>query len=67
MDMDINLRRLEKLVAQPFNSNGHYLEELSIFKSEKIYRKEATFLKAKDNQCIRTLRSLTPEGLNLEP
>ena len=64
---DINHQRLEKPVAQHFNSNGHSLEDLSVFVIEKIHREEATFHKAKESHWIRALRLLAPEGLNLDP
>ena len=63
---DIKHQRLEKPVAQHFNSNDHSLEDLSIFVIEKIHREEATFCKAKESYWIQTLRLLTPEGLNLK-
>ena len=64
---DINHRSLEKPVAQHFNSNGHSLEDLSVFKIEKIHREAATFSKAKERHWIWTLHSLAREELNLGP
>ena len=64
---DIKHRRLEKPVAKHFNSTGHSLEDLSIYVIEKIHREEANFRKAKESHWIQTLRTLAPEGLNLEP
>ena len=61
---DINHRRLEKSVAQHFNSNGLSLEDFSVFIIKKIHRIKATFRKAKESHWIRALRSLTPEGLS---
>ena len=63
---DIKNRRLEKLVAKHFNSVGHSLDDLSIFVVEKIHQEDASFLKAKKSYWIRLLRSLAPEGLNLD-
>ena len=45
---DIKHRRLEKPVAEHFNSTGHSLEDLSIYVIEKIHREEAIFRKAKE-------------------
>ena len=59
-------KKLEKPVAKHFNSMGHSLEDLSIYVIEKIHREEATFRKAKESHWIQTLRTLAPEGLNLE-
>ena len=53
-------------VASRFNSEGHSLEDLSIFVIEQIHREEASFRKAKESHWIQTLRSLVPEGLNLD-
>ena len=64
---DIKHRRLEKPVAKHFNSTDHSLEDLSIYIIEKIHREEAVFRKAKESYWIQTLRTLAPEGLNLEP
>ena len=64
---DIKNQRLEKPVAEHFNSVGHSLDNLSIFVVEKIHREDASFRKAKESYWIRLLRSLAPEGLNLDP
>ena len=64
---DIKNRRLEKPVAKHFNLSNHSLKDLFIFVIEKIHRDDAGFRKAKESYWIQTLRSLTPEGLNLDP
>ena len=64
---DIKHRRLEKPVAAHFNSEGHSLQDLSIFVIEQIHREEASYRRAKESYWIQTLRSLAPEGLNLDP
>ena len=64
---DIKHRRLKKPVANHFNSEGHSLEDLSIFVIEQIHREEASFRKAKESYWIQTLRSLAHEGPNLDP
>ena len=46
---------------------GHSLDDLSIYVIEEIHREEAVFRKAKESHWIQTLRTLAPEGLNLEP
>ena len=43
------------------------LEDLSIFVIKQIHREEANFRKAKESYWIQMLRSLAPEGLNLDP
>ena len=63
----IKHRRLDKPEANRFNSEDHSLENLSIFVIEQIHREEANFRKAKESYWIQTLRSLAPEGLNLDP
>ena len=49
---DIKNRRLEKPVAEHFNSVGHFLDDLSIFAVEKIHQEDASFRKAKENYWI---------------
>ena len=61
---DIKRRCLEKPVASDFNSEGHSLEDLSIFVIEQIHKEEANFQKGKESHWIWALRSLVPEGLN---
>ena len=62
---NIKNQLLEKPVAKPFISIGHFLDNLSIFVAEKIRRENSIFRKAKGSYWIQTLQSLTPEGLNL--
>ena len=67
---DVENRCLEKPVAKHFNlvnHSHHSLEDLSIFIIEEIHRGDTGFRKAKESYWIQTLRSLTPEGLNLDP
>ena len=64
---DIKHQRLEKPVAKHFNSKDHSLEDVSIFVIEQIHREDANFRKRKESYWIQILRSLTPEGLNLDP
>ena len=64
---DIKHRRLEKPVANHFNSKGHSLEDLSIIVIKQINREEANIRRVKESYWIQTLRSLTSEGLNLDP
>ena len=54
-------------MAKHFNSTGYSLEDLSIYVIEKMHGEEAAFRKAKESYWIQTLRTLAPEGLNLEP
>ena len=53
---DIKHRRLEKPLANHFNSKGHSLEDLSIFVIEQIHREDANFRRAKESYWIQTLR-----------
>ena len=55
-------------VAAHFNSEGHFLQDLSILVIEQIDSEEATcsYRRAKESYwMIQTLRLLAPEGLNL--
>ena len=65
--LDIKNRHLERNIAKDFNTTDHFLEDLSIFLFEKIHRADSNFQKAKESYWIWTLRSLTPEGINLDP
>ena len=53
--------------AQHLNSHGHSLEDLSVFRIEKIHREEVPFCKANESHWIRTLSLLALGRLNLEP
>ena len=64
---DIKHQHLEKPVASQFNSKGHSLYDLPIFVIEQIHKEKANFQKAKESHWIQTLKSLAPEGLNLDP
>ena len=63
---DIKHRRLEKPVAAHFNSEGHSLQDFSIFVIKQIHREEDSYRRAKESYWIQTLRSLAPEGLNFD-
>ena len=64
---NIKHRHPDKPVANDFNSERHSLEDLPIFVIEQIHQEEAYFHKAKESYWIHTLRSLAPEGPNLDP
>ena len=44
--------RLEKPVASLFNSEGHSLQDLSIFVNEQVHSEEASFREAKESYWI---------------
>ena len=54
-------------MAAQFNSEGHSLQDLSIFVIVQILREEAIYRRAKERYCIQTLRLLAPKGFNLDP
>ena len=62
---DINHRWIEKPVVQHFNLGDHNIKDLSIMVIKKIHREDAEYRKRKENHWIEMLRSLTPDGLNL--
>ena len=66
---DIKHQRLEKPVAAHFNSEGHYLQNLSIFVIEQIHREEASYRRAKESYWIQGSQIADPRGtgLNLNP
>ena len=64
---DIKHQHLKKPVAAHFNSEGHSLQDLSIFVIEQIHREEASYRRAKESYWIQTLRSLAPEELSPDP
>ena len=49
---DIKHQRLDRPVANYFNSEGHSLEDPSVFVIEQIHREEANFRKAKESYWI---------------
>ena len=54
-------------MANHFNSECHSLEDVSIFVIKQINMEEADYHKVNESYWIQTLRSLAPEGLNLDP
>ena len=63
---DIHHRRLDRPVAKHFNLLDHSLDDLTIMIIEKIHRVDALFRKRRESHWIQAVRSLTPDGLNLE-
>ena len=51
---DIKHRHLEKPLANLFISEGHSLEDLSMFVIEQIHWEEANFHKAKESYWVQT-------------
>ena len=60
----INHRRLDRPVAHHFNQLHHSLKDLTIMIIEKIYREDANFRKLKESYWIKTIETLSPNGLN---
>ena len=67
IDRILNINVWKKTVTAHFNSEGHSLQDLSIFVIEQIHREEASYSRAKESYRVWTLRSLAPEGLHLDP
>ena len=63
---DINNRRTEKPVAAHFTP-GHSLDDLTIMVVEKMRSSDANLRKKRESYWTHQLKSLTPDGLNLEP
>ena len=64
---DIKNRRIEKPVAKHFSLPGHSIDDLKIMTIEKIHREDSEYRKRKESRWIEMIRSLTPDGLNLNP
>ena len=64
---DIKNHRIEKLVAKHFSLPGHSIDDLKVMIIEKIHREDSEYRKWKESRWIEMIRSLTPDGLNLNP
>ena len=55
IDWILNINVWKKTVAAHLNSEGHSLQDLSIFIIEQINREEASYRRAKQSYWIQTL------------
>ena len=62
---DIRTGKLEKPVAAHFSQPGHSAGDLQVCGIEKIHRDSATWRKQRESYWIFELRTLIPNGLNL--
>ena len=62
---DINHRRTDRPVARHFSQPDHSIHDLTIMVIEKIHREDSNHRKRKESHWIELLRSLTPNGLNV--
>ena len=65
---DITTKKLDKPVAAHFNQPDHSLEDLRVMGIEKIedHNNSKKRRKLRERYWIFELRTLTPEGLNIE-
>ena len=64
---DITTKQLDKPVAARFNQPDHFLEDLRVMQIEKIdHNNSKKWRKLREQYWIFELRTLTPEGLNIE-
>ena len=64
---DYNCKLPNKPVAVHFNSVGHTFNDLSITVIEQLWRDNVAHRKSRESYWIHTLRSLTPQGMNIDP
>ena len=62
---EINHRRIKKPVAKHFSLPDYSMDNLKVMVIEKIHREDSEYRKWKESCWIEMIRSLTPEGLNL--
>ena len=62
---DIKHKRIEKPVAKHFNQVDHSINDLAIMVIEMIHKDDTEYRRRKESHWIETIRSLTPDGLNL--
>ena len=63
---DVKTKKMEKPVAAHFNLPGHSMEDLTIMVFEKIWREDVQLRRRRESYWIHHLRSVVPEGMNLE-
>ena len=63
---DIRTRKTEKPVATHFCQPDHSLEDLEVRGIEKIHNNSTQWRRERESFWIFTLRTLTPDGMNLD-
>ena len=63
---DITMRKLDKPVSFHFNQPDHSIEDLKVMGMEKINNNSKKQKKLRERYWIFELRTLTPEGLNID-
>jgi len=63
---DIRTRKLDKPVAAHFCQSDHSAEDLEVRGIEKIYENNPEWRKHRESYWIFTLKTLAPEGMNLD-
>ena len=58
---------MDRPVAKHFCQLDHSIRDLTIMVVEKIHKNDANYRRRKESQWIHVLRSLTPDGLNINP
>ena len=64
---DIKHCWIDRPVPKYFSLSDNSMKDLPIMVIEKIYREDTDYRKWKESHWIETIRSLTPDGLNLNP
>ena len=59
-------KKVEKPVAAHFNLPRHSMDDLTIMVIEKIWREDVQLRRRRESYRIHHLRSVAPEGMNLE-
>ena len=63
---DVKTKKTEKPVAAHFNLPRHSMDDLTIMVIEKIWREDVQLRRRRESYWIHHLRSVAPEGMNLE-
>ena len=64
---DINHRRMDRPMAKHFCQSDHSIHDLTIMAVEKIQRNDVNVRRRKESHWISVLRTLIPDGLNINP
>ena len=64
---DFNCKSPDKPVAAHFNTQGHSFDDMKVMVIESLGLAPAARRKRREGFWIYTLRTLAPEGMNLEP
>ena len=63
---NIRTRKTEKPVAAHFCQSDHSMEDLEVRGIEKIYNNSTQWRRERESFWIFTLRTLAPDGMNLD-